>query len=342
MFLISVAAVLLAFAFTFTNGFQDASSVAATFIASRSASPRQGILFVAAMDFLGAILGGSAVALTISGLLTLEPDESLVFVVTIALITAALWNILTWKYGLPSSSTHALIGGLSGAGIAAAGLSSVAWGVSDLITPPHQLTGMVKILIFLVISVGLGFAGGYFMRKITRFLLRNARRSANRDIVRLNWFAAAVMGFSNGANDAQKQMGIIALILFAGGMTAVPEVPLWARFGCAILLAAGTLGGGWRIMATLGNRIFRINPVHSFDSQISSGVTLALSTIAGAPVSSTHVISTSIIGVGAAENPLKVRWTVGKQIIITMIVTIPGTMLIAAVLYLAVAFLAGV
>ncbi len=342
MFLITVAAVLLAFAFTFTNGFQDASSVAATFIASRSASPRQGIIFVAAMDFLGAIFGGSAVALTISGLLTIEPDEHLVYIVTVALIAAALWNILTWKYGLPSSSTHALVGGLSGAGIAAGGLSSVAWGVSDLVAPPHEMTGMVKILIFLVVSVGVGFAGGYLMRKITRFLLRNARRPANRDIVRLNWFAAAVMGFSNGANDAQKQMGIIAIILFAGGMTAAPEVPLWARFGCAALLAAGTLGGGWRIMATLGRRIFRINPIHSFDSQISSGMTIALSTIAGAPVSSTHIISTSVIGVGAAENPLKVRWSVGKQIIITMIVTIPVTMFIAAALYSAVHLLAGV
>lgn len=215
MLLLTLITVLLAFVFTFINGFQDASSVAATFIASRSASPRQGILLVAGMNFFGAILGGSAVAMTISGLLTLDSGEALVSIVLVALIAAAVWNIVTWRFGLPSSSTHALIGGLTGAGIAAAGLSSISWGLSELLTPPHQLIGMVKILVFLVISVGIGFSGGYLMRKTTRLLLRNAQRSVNRDIIKLNWIAAVVMGFSNGANDAQKQMGIIGLVLFS-------------------------------------------------------------------------------------------------------------------------------
>jgi PiT family inorganic phosphate transporter len=332
--LVTSITVLLAFAFTFTNGFQDASSVAATFIASRSASPRQGILLVAGMGFFGAILGGSAVAMTISGLLTLAPGEELISIVLVALIAAAAWNIVTWRFGLPSSSTHALIGGLTGAGIAASGLSGISWGLSELVTPPYQMTGMVKLLFFLVISVGVGFFGGYLMRRTTRLLLRNARRSVNRDIIRLNWIAAVIMGFSNGANDAQKQMGIIGLVLFSGGLTAGPEVPFWARLGCALLLAAGTVGGGWRIMATLGRKIFRIDPIHSFDSQVSSGVTIALSTLVGAPISSTHVITTSIIGVGAAENPLRVQWSVGMQILITMLMTIPVTLCIAAVLYL--------
>ncbi len=339
--LIPAITILFAFAFTFTNGFQDASSVAATFIASRSASPRQGILFVAVMDFLGAILGGSAVALTISGLLVLSPDQDLVLVILVALVAAAAWNITTWHYGLPSSSTHALVGGLVGAGIAAAGLESVTWGVSELAIPPHQLTGMVKILVFLVISVLIGFLGGFAMRKTTRILLRHSKRSVNRDLVRLNWIAAGLMGFSNGANDGQKQMGVIALVLFAAGLSATTEVPLWARIGCAIMLTAGTLGGGWRIMATLGRRIFRIDPVHSFDSQLSSGATIAFSTLFGAPISSTHVITTSILGVGAAENPLKVRWSVGKMIVITMLVTIPVTLAIAAFLYTIVASLIG-
>jgi PiT family inorganic phosphate transporter len=339
--LVPVITILFAFTFAFTNGFQDASSVAATFIASRSASPRQGILFVAGMDFIGAILGGSAVALTISGLLVLSPDENLVLVILVALVAAAAWNMAAWHYGLPSSSTHALIGGLVGAGIAAAGLESVAWGVAELAASPHQLTGLVKILVFLVFSVIIGFLSGYLMRKTTRILLRNSKRSVNRDLVRINWLAAGIMGFSNGANDGQKQMGVIALVLFAAGLSATTEVPLWARIGCAVMLTAGTLGGGWRIMATLGRRIFRIDPIHSFDSQLSSGATIALSTIAGAPISSTHVITTSILGVGAAENPLKVRWPVGIEIMITMLVTIPVTLGIAAFLYMVTSSLIG-
>jgi PiT family inorganic phosphate transporter len=332
---IAVLALVLAFAFTFTNGFQDAGAMAATFIASRSASPRQGILLVGVMGFLGALLGGSAVAFTISGLLTLPADHRLVWIALLALLSAALWNLLTWRYGLPASSTHGLIGGLIGAGVASAGMGSVTWGVEELLFPSPRLAGVVKVVLFLVLTVLIGFAGGYALRKSTRLLLRNARRRVNRTIVDINWVAAAIMAFTGGANDAQKQMGVIALVLFAAGLSADLTVPPWARLGCAALLALGTLGGGWRIMATLGRRIFRIQPVHSLDSQVSSGAVIALATLAGAPVSSTHVISTSVIGVGAAENPLKVRWLVGTEILVTMLVTIPATACLAALLHLA-------
>ena len=328
-------ALLLAFAFTFTNGFQDAGAVAATFITSRSASPRQGILLVAVMGFLGALLGGSAVALTIAGLLTLPPDPQLVSIVLVALLSATLWNLVTWRYGLPASSTHGLIGGLIGAAVAAAGVGSVSWGVEELLSSDPYLAGVVKVVFFLFLSVLLGLVGGYTMRIFTRLLLRHASRGANRRIVGINWAAETLMAFSNGANDAQKQMGMIALVLFAAGISAEMTVPLWARLGCAVLLTLGTLGGGWRIIATLGKRIFRIRPVHSLDSQVSSGAVIALATLAGAPVSSSQVISTSVIGVGAAENPLKVRWLVGTQILITMLVTIPATACLAALLQLA-------
>ncbi|TAJ45767.1 inorganic phosphate transporter [Methanofollis fontis] len=330
---IAAVTVLLAFAFTFTNGFQDASSVAATLIASRSATPKQGIIMVASMAFLGAVMGGSAVAFTLSGLITIDSGVQTVFVLLAAITGATAWNLLTWRYGLPSSSTHALIGGLIGAAIAAAGIDSVFWGVTEL-TEMHEMAGVVKILFFFVASVGIGFAGSYLMHRTTSLLLRNADRSANRTIVRLNWAAASIMAFSNGANDSQKQLGIIALVLFAAGQSATLDVPLWARLGCAVLLAAGTLGGGWRIMKTLGRRIFEIEPIHSFDSQVFSGASIALSTLAGAPVSSTHVITTSVIGVGAAENPKKVHWPVGREIIAAMVVTIPVTMAIGAAVYL--------
>lgn len=339
MFEIAVITVLLAFMFTFTNGFQDASTMAATFIASRSASPREGIVMVAFMSFLGALLGGSAVAFTLSGLVTIESGFQTVMVLLAALIGATIWNLTAWRYALPSSSTHALIGGLIGAGVVSAGLGGVFWGVEELLQPPHQLAGLMKVLVFLLISVIIGFAGSFLMRRMTRLLLRNAKRKINREIIRLNWLTAAVMSFANGANDSQKQMGIIVLVLLSAGQISTMEVPLWARIACAILLAAGTLGGGWRIMNTLGNRIFKLAPIHSFDSQVSSGVSIAFSTLAGAPISSTHIVSTSVLGVGMAENPKKVQWSVGRDIIIAMLVTIPVTILISGVVYLLISIL---
>ncbi len=339
---LAVIAVLLAFAFTFTNGFQDASSIAATFIASRSATPKTGVILVAAMSFLGAILGGSAVAFTLTGLLEISSPAQVVLVLLVAMVTATLWNMITWKYGLPSSSSHSLIGGLIGAGIAAAGTGSVFWGWDELIGPSHQLAGFVKILFFFIASVFIGFAGSYLMHQGTKILLRNARRAVNRKIVALNWCAASVMAFSNGANDSQKQLGIIALVLFSASLSATADVPLWARVTCAALITLGTLGGGWRIMSTLGRRIFRIDPIHSFDSQFFSSASVGLSTVAGAPVSSTQIITMSVLGVGAAENPRKVKWTIGKHILIAMLVTIPVTMLIAGTLYLLFTPLTGV
>jgi len=339
---IAIITVLLAFAFTFTNGFQDASAIAATFIASRSASPKSGIIFIAGVTLIGAILGGSAVAFTISGLLILDSPEPMLLVLLVALLTATIWNIITWKFALPSSSTHSLIGGLIGGGIAAAGTGSIYWGLDELLNPPHEVTGLVKILLFFVISIVIGFAGSYLMHKCTGFLLRNAQRTINRPIVFLNWCAAAVMAFSNGANDSQKQLGIIALALFAAGLSTAAEVPLWARVACAILIAIGTMSGGWRIMNTLGRRIFKIEPIHSFDSQVFSSSSIALSTLAGAPVSSTQIITMSVIGVGAAGNPRKVKWSVGTHILIAMVVTMPVTIVISAILYSVISLIAGV
>jgi PiT family inorganic phosphate transporter len=339
---IAIIAVVMAFAFTFTNGFQDASSIAATFIASRSASPKAGVIFIAGMSLLGAILGGSAVAFTISGLLLLTSVDQTLLVLLTGLMTATLWNLITWKFGFPSSSTHALIGGLIGSSIAAAGTGSIYWGLDDLVSPPHELTGLVKILVFFAISILIGFAGSFLMHKITEVLLRNAKRTVNTSIIFCNWCAAAVMAFSNGANDSQKQLGIIALALFSAGLSATGDVPLWARLICAVLIATGTMSGGWRIMNTLGRRIFKIEPIHSFDSQFFSSSSIAISTLAGAPVSSTQIITMSVIGVGSSVNPRKVQWSVGKHILIAMIVTIPVTIVISAILYWGISPIIGV
>ena len=331
---LAILTILIAFAFTFTNGFQDASSIAATFIASRSATPKAGILLVAVMSFFGTMLGGSAVAFTLAGLVSVRSGPQELVIIFSALVTATVWNLVTGRIGMPASSTHSLVGGLVGAGIAAAGTGSILWGISDLLGPAHEVTGIVKILLFFVISLLIGFAGSYLMHKTTALLLRNAKRMANRGIISLNWCAAALMAFANAANDSQKQLGLIGMVLFVSGLALTTDVPVWARFAAAILLALGTVSGGWRIMNTLGRKIFRIEPVHSFDSQFFSASSIALSTLAGAPISSTQVITMSVLGVGAAENPRKVKWEVGRHILTAMLVTIPATMLISGILYL--------
>jgi PiT family inorganic phosphate transporter len=315
---LAVVIILLAFAFAFTNGFQDASSIA------------------------GTLLGGSAVAFTLAGLVSIPSGTRELVVIFTALITATAWNLITGRTGLPSSSTHSLVGGLTGAGIAAAGTESVLWGTGELLGPAHELAGFVKILVFFVISIFIGFSGSYLMHRATGVLLRNARRTANRTVIALNWCTAAVMAFANAANDSQKQLGLIAMVLAASGLALTTDIPLWARFTCAVLIALGTVSGGWRIMHTLGRRIFRIEPIHSFDSQVFSASSIAISTIAGAPISSTQVIIISVLGVGAAENPRKVKWEVGQHILIAMLVTIPATMLVAGALYLIISYLIGV
>ncbi len=340
---VAIAVLLLAFAFTYTNGFQDAASIAATFIASRSATPRQGILLVTSMNVLGAVLGGSAVAFTLSGLIEVVDSRQTLVVLLATLLSATAWNLATWWRGLPSSSTHALVGGLVGAAIAGTGLDSVNWGLAGLTAPSPELTGVVKVLALLVASVGIGLGGGYLVQRGSGRLLRDARRrTTNQRLVRVNWVVALLMAFFNGANDSQKQLGIIALVLLVAGESTTLEIPLWARLACALLLGLGTLSGGWRIMSTLGRRIFRIAPVHSFGSQTSSGLTIAVSTLLGAPISSSHIITGSILGVGAAENPRRMNWRAAKEVVIAMLTTIPATALLAAALVLAASPLLGV
>jgi len=332
MLWVVLIAVALAYAFTFTNGFQDAGAMAATFIASRSATPRGGIVYISALELLGALLGGSAVAFTLAGLLTVEPARQIP-VLLVALLGATCWNLLAWRYAVPSSSTHALIGGLVGSAVVAGGLGAVHWGVEELLYPPHELVGLMKILTFLVLSIVLGFLIAYFLHAWLKLLLRNAERGVNRQLVRGNWAAAGLMVFSNGANDGQKLMGVLAVIALGTGLSATLTVSPWIRGSVAIFLAAGTLAGGWRVMTTLGRRVFRIHPVHSFSSEVSSGAAILVSTIFGAPISSTHIISSSVIGVGAAENPRKVQWSVGKEVVLAGVLTLPGTMLLAASMY---------
>lgn len=333
LFIFAILALVLALFFAFTNGFHDASSTVATMIACGAASPRRAVVLSALCGFAGALLGGTAVALTILSILTIPMGNGLVYVIFAAITSAVVWNLITWFFGIPSSSTHALVGGLIGAAVAASGLDQVNWGIGELLDS-GQVVGVTKIVIFLFLSAGIGFIGGYVAFKLTKFLLRNAKRSINRPLMISQYFTSGLLSFSHGANDAQKVMGIMVLIIASVGWAPDTSIPHWVIMASAVAMTMGTLGGGWKIMTTLGRRIFHIKPIHSFDSLVSSTSAMLISTIAGAPVSSTHAVATSIIGVGAADNARMVQWSVGKDMIISWVLTIPLTALLSGLIYI--------
>ncbi len=333
LFVFAVAAIILALTFALTNGFHDASSTVATMIACGAASPRRAVVLASVWGFAGAMLGGTAVALTMLNLLSIPLGNVLVYVIFSTLVGAVAWNLITWIWGIPSSSTHALVGGMMGAGIAAAGFDQVNWGLDELLSAGHMV-GITKVVLFLFISVGIGFAGGFLMLKITRVLLRNAKRSINRPLMMSQYVTSGLLAFSHGANDAQKAMGMMVLVIASAGWASDTTIPLWVMLASAIAMTVGTLGGGWTIMKTLGRRIFHIRPIHSFDSQVASTSAILLSTAAGAPVSSTHAVASSIIGVGAADNARMVKWSVGKDMVVSWLLTMPLTAVVSGLIYI--------
>jgi PiT family inorganic phosphate transporter len=299
------------------------------------------VIFASACGLVGTLVGGSAVVLTIMSLVSVT-GTTLVVVLLAGVGSAILWNVLSSRAGLPSSSTFAFVGGLIGAGVAAGGVGSVLWGAQELFSSSPQLVGVTKVVIFLLLSVAIGFVGGYVAMKITRVALRNANRSINAPLKKAQWVTSGLMAFSHGANDPQKQMTIIAMALFGAGYVATVDVGLWARVVCAVALAVGTLGGGWKIMRTMGRGIYKIRPIHALDSQVTSTVSIIASTLAGAPVSSTQIVASSVIGVGAAENARMVQWHVGQQMIVSWFITIPFTAVIAGAAFIVLKLLLGV
>jgi PiT family inorganic phosphate transporter len=219
------------------------------------------------------------------------------------------------------------------------GLSGVNWGWDELMV--GHLTGVAKVMVFLLASVLLGFLGGFWLMKMTRLALRGAKVGVNRSMKRMQWFTTGVQTFAHGANDAQKQMALIAMLLMAMGSSSM-EVPLWVRIACALAIALGTLGGGYRIMRTVGRKIFKIRPVHALVAQTNSSMTVIFSTLLGAPVSSTQVVTSGVMGVGTAENHKLVHWRVGKDLVVSWFITIPATAVLAAILVLVMRFVIGV
>jgi PiT family inorganic phosphate transporter len=322
----AVLGILLSFAFAFTNGYNDAGADVATIVSSGAASVKGALLMAATSNFAGALIGGSAVVLTLQGVLTNEISGSIGLAIFSAVGAANVWNLVTWYYGIPSSSTHALIGGLVGVGIAFHGLSGVNWGWEELLM--GQLTGVIKVIAFLLASVLLGFGGSFVLMKLARVLLRKATVNVNRPMKRLQWLTTGIQTLAHGANDAQKQMALVALLLMALGSSSM-DVPLWVRVACAAAMALGTLGGGYRIMRTVGRRIFKIRPVHALVAQANTSLTVIFSTVLGAPVSSTQVVTAGVMGVGSAENHRLVHWRVGKDLVVSWFLTIPASAILS-------------
>jgi PiT family inorganic phosphate transporter len=321
---LAVVAVLIVLVFDYTNGFHDAANIVASVIASRAMTPVQAVLVVGIAEFLGPLLGGTAVANTIGKFVSLDGIAAPVALTIIlcGLVGAIAWNLFTWWRGIPSSSSHALVGGLAGAVVVSVGPDHVAWGVVEL-TQGH-VTGVMKVLAALVLSPLVGFWFGFLLHRFMVALLRGARPIMNRNLRNAQWLTAAGLGFSHGANDAQKSMGILTLVLLLGGFIDRFEVPFWVMLACATAITFGILSGGWRIVRTLGFAIYKVRPLHAIDSQLTSAAVIFAASAIGAPVSTTHVVATSIMGIGASERPKAVRWAKAREIATTWVVTIPG------------------
>jgi inorganic phosphate transporter, PiT family len=324
--LILVLVLVFAVAFDYINGFHDTANAIATSVSTRALKPEQAILLSAIANFVGA-LSGTAVATTIGAGLIDEKaigvhDPHLTYVIA-ALIGAIAWNLLTWRLGIPSSSSHALIGGLLGAAFVAAGLGSIRFdGVFN------------KVIVPLVSSPILGLVLGFLLMVVllNLFVHANPRRLNDR-FRRLQVVSAAYMAFSHGSNDAQKTMGVITLALFSAGLLPEFRVPLWVIIVCAGAISLGTAAGGWRIIRTMGQRVVKLDPVHGFAAETTAATIIFGASHFGMPVSTTHVISSAIMGVGSTTRLSAVRWGVAGNIVMAWILTIPASAIVAGLAY---------
>ncbi|HYT09378.1 MAG TPA: inorganic phosphate transporter [Mycobacteriales bacterium] len=317
-----VVIVLVALAFDYTNGFHDAANAVATTISTRALTPRVALALAAVMNVVGALVS-TKVATTIgAGIIAAPAGATGLVVVFSAVVGAIVWNLLTWYYGLPSSSSHALIGGLVGAALAAS--QSVKWhGVLD------------KVVVPMVLSPLVGFVLAYLAMVAVLWLFRNANPGkANRGFRMAQVGSAALMAFGHGTQDAQKTMGVITLALVTSGHLDSFRVPLWVVLAAAAAISLGTWSGGWRVMRTLGRRIIQLSPAHGFTAEtVASSVMLTTAYVYAVPVSTTHVITSAVTGVGATRRLSAVRWGVAGDIVTAWVLTIPAAALAAAAVY---------
>jgi len=331
---IVIATIVVLVIFDYTNGFHDASNIIATVIASRAMTPLQAVLIVGFFEFLGPLLGGTAVADTIGSFIDVSDLQALpaMMIILCGVAAAVIWNLITWRAGIPSSSSHALVGGLIGAILVSAGSDHIVWGFEQL--AQGHVTGVFKVLLALLISPVIGFWVGFLIHRWSGVLLRAAPITINHTLRRSQFFTTAALAFAHGANDAQKSMGVITMVLLLGGFIPSFSVPFWVVLLCASAITLGIISGGWRIVRTVGFGIYKIRPLHALNTQITAGVVILTAALLGGPVSTTHVVSSSIMGIGASERPRAVRWSKARDIINTWLFTIPGAAVIAVALYL--------
>jgi len=307
-----IAALVVTLAAEFINGWTDAPNAIATVVSTRVLSPSQAVLMAAVLNIVGAVVTGTAVASTL-GTGIVKPEVINLSVVIAATLTVVIWSVVTWFYGIPTSESHELIAGLAGAGLATAGPSVLLW------------AGWQKVLIGLGFSTLLGFSLAMIVMTSLYWILRRTRPSFVRSAFsRLQILSAAFMAFSHGSNDGQKFMGIFAMALVLGGKMAHFAVPLWIMLLCGAVMGIGTAFGGWRIIRTVGFKITKLESVHGFAATSSGAIAILLASRFGIPLSTTHCISTSIMGVGATRRFSAVRWGVARSIVLTWIVTFPA------------------
>jgi PiT family inorganic phosphate transporter len=313
--------IVVGLAFDFTNGFHDTANYVATWVGTRALSPRMAVLISAAANLAGAFVT-TAVAKTV-GKGIIDTGLATEKTVLAALFGAIVWNLLTWWIGLPSSSTHALIGGLVGAALVQSGSNGVQW---------HGI--VEKVIIPGAVSPVIGFAGAFVLMVIIyRVFFRASPGVAHRGFRYGQLITGTWVAFTHGANDAQKTMGVIALALVANGNIDTFYIPTWVKIAAGLTIAAGTYAGGWRIIRTLGQRIYKMQPEHGFAAQLSAGTTLYAGTHFGFPISTTHVVTGAIMGAGATRRVSAVKWGVAGNILFAWLLTLPAAGLVAAALY---------
>jgi PiT family inorganic phosphate transporter len=322
-----VVAIVMALTFAFTNGLHDAANAIATLVATRAARPGPAVVLAAAGNIIGPLVLGKAVADTIAGIVTV-PQSEVLPVMGAALTGAVVWNFVTWSRGLPSSSGHALLGGLVGAAVTEGGTAAVNWGGFDGIKP----VGVLGVAGVLALAPILGFAAGLVVDRGARRAARRATDRVRGPVRAGQWTMSGGLALTHGANDAQKSVGIVAVLLVAGGQMTHLTAPSWVELACGVALTAGTAFGGWPIVRTIGRRLVRLRPIDALSSQSGSTAVLLGASLIGAPVSTTQVVASSVVGVGAGHRRWRhVHWPLVRTMLLAWLVTIPVTAGLAAI-----------
>ncbi|PKN09421.1 MAG: anion permease [Deltaproteobacteria bacterium HGW-Deltaproteobacteria-8] len=327
--LLLVAIVAVALFFDYTNGAHDSANAIATIVSTKVLSPKVAVVMAAALNFAGAFMGDQVAKTISNGIVNADMVSGSQALVLAALLGAIFWNVLTWYLGLPSSSSHALIGGLMGSAVCYGGFGAL-----------NYMSIAKKVLLPLVLSPMGGFFGGYLIMVLLTWMFRNHKpRKVNGLFRKLQIVSSGFMAISHGQNDAQKTMGIITLALFIFHMIPGTEIPVWVKIGCALAMGLGTATGGWKIVKTMGHKIFKLEPIHGCAAETAAALVITGASHFGAPISTTHVISTSVLGVGASKRLSAVRWGVAGNMVLAWIITIPASALVAALSFYALKFI---